>query len=289
MLPDNRAAGPASASTVDAADAEFAEWMRENLHHAADQFGLSVTGPAVSGWRLRTIGAPTTGADGPRWLRVASEFPQWAGGPAWTGNADANLLTGLAKPQVLDLIEWDDHGWRRQRAEVMTLLPGRSVSPTAGMAEGPVLAEGWWTRLRRDLDVLRATPTSRRHTDQDAISARTRAVLGAEIRIDAWETVHGDLHWNNLLAPELGILDWELWGIGPAGTDAASLLLFSLTAPAVAARVHATFADLLDTEHGRRAQLAVAARLLTPIASGDFPGLAEPLHRHIRGLGATAG
>jgi hypothetical protein len=39
-----------------AADAEFCDWMRENLAHAAGCFGLRLTGPAVFGWRLRAFG-----------------------------------------------------------------------------------------------------------------------------------------------------------------------------------------------------------------------------------------
>ena len=68
---------------------------------------------------------------------MASEFPQWTGAAAWTGNADADVPSGLAKPRVLDVIEWDDHGWRRQRAEVTTLLPGRPVSPTSPLHPAP--------------------------------------------------------------------------------------------------------------------------------------------------------
>jgi hypothetical protein len=45
------------------------------------------------------------------------------------------------------------------------------------------------------------------------------------------------------------------------------------------------FADQLDTDAGRTAQLTVAARLLTRIAGGDFPKRADPIRAHVRGLG----
>jgi len=115
------------------------------------------------------------------------------------------------------------------------------------------------------------------YTDQARISERTRDAFGAELHVGQWETVHGDLHWENLLAPQLGLLDWELGGRGPAGTDAATLLLHSLLVPTVAKRVHATFGDLLDTDAGQTAQLAVAARLLSRIAGGDYAELTELL------------
>ncbi|MGQ0778813.1 MAG: hypothetical protein ACT4NY_31120 [Pseudonocardiales bacterium] len=112
------------------ADARFRNWMRLNLARAAGQFGLSVTGVPVFGWRLRSIGAIAHGPNGACWLRVVSEQPQWATGDFWTGNQDANALTGLPKPVVLASTEWDEAGWRFQRAEVMTLLPGEPCSPS---------------------------------------------------------------------------------------------------------------------------------------------------------------
>ena len=200
------------------------------------------------------------------------------------GNADANTLTQLAKPHVLDAMEWDEQGWRRQRAEVMTLLPGEPCSPTDVLREDIDLSDGWWTELRRSMDLLRNTPTGRINTDQEQVTRRSEAVFGQDLPIHHWETVHGDLHWNNLLRPEFGVLDWELWGRGPAGTDPATLLCYSLLVPNVAARVHHTFADILDTPAGIRAQLAAIARLLKRIDDGDHPDLAEPLRQRARML-----
>lgn len=230
---------------------------------------------------------PASGAEGPRWLRVVSEFPRWARGDTWTGNTDANILTGIPKPRVLGVLEWDEQNWRRQRAEMMTLLPGQSISTTNQLHAPVDLPEDWWVQLRRSIDVLRVTPTDRTYTSQTRVTERAVAAFGIDLPIQRWETVHGDLHWENLLAPRFGLLDWEMWGRGPAGTDAATLLLCSLLVPEVATRVHHTFADVLDTPHGRQAQLAVAARLRSRIAGGDFPELAEPLHRHVGDLGVT--
>ena len=112
------------------ADARFTEWMRLNFHRAAEHFGLSLIGEPGFGWRLRTIGAAATGPDGPRWLRVVTEFQEWATGDTWTGNLDANTIAGISKPRVLDMQEWDKKNWRHQRAEVHTLLPGTRISPT---------------------------------------------------------------------------------------------------------------------------------------------------------------
>lgn len=97
-------------------------------------------------------------------------------------------------------------------------------------------------------------------------------------------TAHADLYWNNLLGPDLAILDWEGWGRAPAGLDAATLYCHSLAHPATAQQVHEVFADQLDTPDGVLAQLYVIARLLLRIERGDDPAVAPLLHRRAREL-----
>lgn len=261
------------------ADAVFRNFMRHNLGHAAVHFGLHVTSPPVFGWRLRSIGARARSLDGERWLRVVSQEPRWARGEAWTGAADANRLSGIPKPRVLDVHEWSERAWRNQRAEVSTLMPGELCSPTDVLHTRPDLPAQWWLELRRSTDALAAQHATRTHADQDKVTRRISERFGAEIdtTVAGWETVHGDLHWANLLCPDLGVLDWELWGRAPVGTDAATLLCYSLLVPAVAEQIRQTFADKLDGPSGRVAQLYVIARLLRRIDGGDYPELRQPL------------
>lgn len=270
------------------ADEEFRQWMRSNLSLAAERLGVRVSGEPTFGWCLRSISAPVNASDGPRWLRVVSELPEWAHGDAWSGNADANSVTGVAKPFVLDVTEWAEGEWRHQRAEVMTRMEGRPCSTSDVACDSIQLPSTWWSELRRTMDAVRAAPTARVNIDQDRVTDRLRAAFGNDthVSVTRWETVHGDLHWNNLLQPTFGLLDWELWGRGPAGTDPATLLLYSLRVPELAARVHRTFADQLDTGAGRQAQLVAAARLHSRIERGDYPELAEPLAAHVERLGA---
>lgn len=269
------------------ADATFRNWMRLNLARAADTFGLSVTGAPVFGWRLRSIGAVARGPDGACWLRVVSEQPQWATGEFWTGNQDANILTGLPKPVVLASTEWDEVGWRSQRAEVMTLLPGEPCSPSDVLRTDVELSDRWCSELRRSLRRLAGAPTTRITVTQSKVNGLLRAAFGQRrnLQINHWETVHGDLHWSNLLQPQLGILDWEMWGRGPAGTDAATLYCYSPLDPGISHKVHSEFADVLDSPDGAIAQLWVTARLLKRIKnSGDSPDLETPLRNHIETL-----
>jgi hypothetical protein len=261
------------------ADVWFQRWMRNNLDRAAHHFDLAVTGEPVFGWRLRSISAPATGASGERWLRVVSQEPEWATGEHWTGTVDADAIADIRKPRVLDVYEWTDG--RCQRAEVMTYLPGKPCSPTDALRGQPDLSARWWADLDGAIATLASTPTHRVNADQDKVTRRIRERFGdVDTTVTRWATVHGDLHWSNLLRPRFGLLDWELWGTGPVGTDEATLYCYSLLVPTVAERVHHLFAGTLDTPAGRLAQLYVLARLLGRIDGGDYPDLAEPLHHH---------
>lgn len=194
------------------ADAIWRSWMTDVLSAAAERFGLVITGPPAWGWHDRSAGVPTERSDGPRWLRVVTEVLQWAHGDWWTGNIDANVVNGVAKPTVLDATEWEE-GPRRIRAEVMTLVPGRPCSPTDMLATEPELSGQWWLDLRRSLETVSVTQTSRESVDADRLVDRIRR-FGTEPDLSTvqWETVHGDLHWANLMQPQFAILDWEWWG-----------------------------------------------------------------------------
>ena len=265
---------------VESSDERFTAWMRGNLDRAAEHFRVRVAGEPVFGWRLRTISAPATGPAGDRWLRVESARPEWAGGQNWRGNSDAaELPARIPRPTVLGVTEWDSDG-RRQRAELSTREPGLAPSSTDVLRAEIDISDGWWRDLRAALDQLRQVDTERVHVDQAGVSAQAEAAFSADLVVQRWETVHGDLHWTNLLAPRLVILDWESWGRGPVGTDAASLLCHSLLVPAVADRVRDTFADLLDTPDGRTAQRAVVAWMLARISHGDYPDMEQPLRDH---------
>ncbi|MFI1825328.1 aminoglycoside phosphotransferase [Streptomyces sp. NPDC020412] len=266
------------------ADRRFRMWMRLNLDHAAAHFGLTVTGEPVFGWRDRSISASADSPNGARWLRVVSEQMDWAHGHGWTGNDDANAVAGVPKPRVLGVHEWDEGDWRRQRAEMMTFTNGTPCSPTDTAPPGLDPPGAWWDGLGQALQVLSHTATDRVSTDQGKVDRRVRAAFGegVDVRIQRWETVHGDLHWANLFDP-LAIVDWELWGRGPAGTDVATLYCYSLTNPGLARKVRDHF-PVLDTPDGHRAQLYASARLLHRSELGDHPQLTQPLNDHAQRL-----
>ncbi|MEW1660655.1 aminoglycoside phosphotransferase [Streptomyces sp. NPDC093707] len=256
--------------------------LRAALEHAATHFGAAAIHEPVLGWKDRSIGARVRlSAPAERWLRVVWANPQWANGPWWLGNESATHLTGIPKPRMLASQEWDNQGLRL-RAELMTLVPGTPCSPTPELRTTPDLPEHWWESLRGSLDRLRDHSTDRRATDQQTVTRRLRVFFGDRIdpEVTHWTTAHGDLHWNNLHGPTFSLLDWEGWGLAPAGYDAAGLYCQSLLEPAVARRVHEVFADILDTPDGIRAQLFAITRLLSRADAGEFTDLVIPLHQH---------
>lgn len=261
-------------------DSDQRQFLRRVLDEAAGRLGVELRGQPVHGWRDRTIGSAAQGDGGPVWIRATAEHHTWAHGTMWTGNQDAATLTGVAKPTVLARTEWDESPVALY-AELMTPAPAPVCSPTPVLRRHLDLDEAWWTRLADSLARLAAHPTERIAYSQDNFERCLLARFGGRVEPIppvAWATAHTDLHWTNVTAPELVILDWEGWGRAPAGIDAASLYCHSLLQPEVAAKVREVFTDVLNTPAGRLAQLSAIDHLLTRAAEGENPDLILPLH-----------
>lgn len=268
---------------LSAADVAHRTWLGEQFRAAAAVVDATIDDELVYGWRDRSAGARVATTAGPRWLRLVVEQHSWAGGAFWTGNADANVITGAARPRVLRHWDWTAGDWA-VRAELMTLLPGNRCSPTPELRRPLTLGPAWWARLWSSLAAVAATPTSRVALGQDDLSRRLEMFFGdraGDPTVTTWTAAHGDLHWANLLAPDCALVDWEGWGVAPAGYDAACLYVHTLLAPATAAAVHAELAPLLDTRDGLLAQLYATTRVLMRVDQGDYPGMAVPLHRNV--------
>lgn len=270
------------------ADEQFAEFMRANLAHAAAALSAEVAGEPVFGWYLRSIGSQVEHADhGTCWLRVHSEPFPTASGDTWTGMADAEAIADVAKPELLATHEWDEESpGRRQRAELTNFVADQPVSGGMGedlRAAPPDLPGDWWFDLRRNLDRVAETVTARRRTTQEEITRRLRVFWGDRVsyEVENWVCAHGDLHWGNLTAPHLVLLDWEHWGLAPRGYDAATLLCHSLLDPPTARRVAEEFRHELDSPDGRISQFAVGARILLRAEHGEYDALVQPLHDHL--------
>ncbi|MGH3941944.1 MAG: aminoglycoside phosphotransferase [Pseudonocardiaceae bacterium] len=256
-------------------------WMRAVFAEAAIEASATVVGGAVFGWRDRSLGARVHAESAELWLRVVTEQEQWAGGEFWTGNTDANAIIGIPKPRVLRDWEWAE-GTTRLRAELMTLAEGQQCSPTPELRFPVELPDRWWRMLRESLRALAVVPTSRTYLTENEVARRLRVFFGdrADPTVSEWTAAHADLHWANLIVPDLAIVDWEGWGIAPAGFDAATLYLHSLLQPATAKQMRTEFDELLEHRDGLISQLYVTTRILLRIEHGDYPDLAIPLHHN---------
>ncbi|MGH3706621.1 MAG: hypothetical protein ACRDRQ_00635 [Pseudonocardiaceae bacterium] len=132
------------------------------------------------------------------------------------------------------------------------------------LTAAPRLPQAWWTELRATLATLAGFPTLRVAGRQELITRRISQVFSGAVdtTVTGWTTSHGDLHWGNITAPRLYLLDWADWGLAPRGNDQACLWATALAVPETAQRVHAEFRDELDCRSGKIAQLWVCANIL---------------------------
>jgi hypothetical protein len=267
----------------------YQEFLRHALDEAARRLGpgLDRLGEPLISISERSIGTRVRRDDRVLWLRVSPFDEGRMDHDAWTGNLAANAITGLPKPVVEARITWTEPAPVPVRigAELMSNIPDRPVAAGRELVEPFTVPDSWWSQLRVSLDRLALHPTERRFRWHS--SERYATLLGAFYgeRVDfgpvpRWCTEHLDLHWNNVTAPKLWIIDWELWGVAVAGYGAATLYCTSLGVPQMAKRVRETFADILDSPSGRYAQLIVIAELLSHTAVyGDRLGPVPEMHR----------
>ncbi|RNL81653.1 phosphotransferase [Halostreptopolyspora alba] len=243
--------------------------LTDRWHEAAARLGASAPADVQlrSGLGGRTLGGPVTAAgELPAWLRLMTASRP--GGKIWEGAALADAVLGDAVPRPMILGE---HTWREERAAfratLWTRLRGEILSPTPDLSAPADVDDRWWKDMRTCLDEVRGTavPSGREVMTQAYIGRIPRfipALEGADLTVPRWEAAHGDLHWANLTRNPLEIIDWEGWGSAPAGYDAAVLLAYALPAQATATKGREVFSDVLDTEHGRLAQLVICAEII---------------------------
>jgi hypothetical protein len=224
---------------------------------------LTNGGRAAWGWQGRTLGLPVT-SPAAAWLRVASD-PHHYDTFWWNGTSEATSLPdSLPRPLLRATHHWTDPNWR-YRADLFDRTPA-PVSTTLVLDHDPSLPASWWTQLRGALRTLTGVPTSRLAVRQARLDSAMPAILGPGVPTRSpgpWTTCHGDLHFGNVCGPNLIALDWEGWGLSPAGYDAARLYLTSLACPDTAAKVRRELAAHLDNPGGRFAELVVITELLS--------------------------
>ncbi|MFF8976638.1 phosphotransferase [Streptomyces cellulosae] len=192
----------------------------------------------------------------------------------------------MPRPHLRLVRQWVEGG-NAYKAELYDHAAGEPLSLTPALTAKPVLTAAWWRGLRTALACLSTLHTGRTAVRQaylDRAMPKHLAFLGGPLPTvpPAWSTAHGDLHWANLVGPELGILDWEGWGTAPAGYDAALLHVYSLGMPETAERVGQELSAFLDGEEGRFAELVVITELLQSAERGDNVELVPVLRRRAK-------
>lgn len=246
---------------------------------AAKEFGCqTVDGVRAEGWRGRTLGGKVTANGLARWLRVVVAPVDRVSEKLWTGNESAQVISGACRPELVGIRDWAEQGLRF-RAELSTFVEDAPVSVTPELERPVRLSESWWKGLETSLDAAAGTATDRVSVRQDLVNRRLEWISGGRVapEIAVWKASHGDLHWANLTAPACALLDWEGWGLAPAGWDVAVLRAYSLLQPAVAAEIANRFSGLLTGAGGRQVQLFAVAELLMAGSRGDHPELTPPL------------
>jgi hypothetical protein len=210
-----------------------------------------------------TVGYATTAGT---WVRLAWSNPHEIHGQSWTGIEIASAIRGVRKPELYRSYRWVDNErsvvWRADETE---LVLWRAIHSTGVIDTQPDLTKPWWSDLKASLGALATVSTERVAMPQHHLTRRIMQVFGDEgldTEVDEWTTAHADLHFGNLTAPECYLLDWEGWGRGPRGLDAATLWGHSLLVPSVAHRVQVEFADDLNARSGLLAQLLFCANVI---------------------------
>lgn len=203
------------------------------------------------------------------------------------GIVGASLLVpdGVPRPRLYQVHDWTDGEWAFE-AEVLDCMAQPVVSPhRADIDNDPRLPDEWWRDLGQALALLAEAEGAKVTVRDGWIERAFPQFLGipAPVRVER-VTGHGDLHWGNLTASPLCLLDWERWGLVPFGYDAGLLHANSLLIPDVGARLRMEFADVLDTPAGRIGELAALAEMLQAVARGWYPELAPRLRERAEEL-----
>lgn len=231
--------------------------------------------------KRRSIGLPS---DAHTWVRVEARPASKVSGQGWNGTETAAALRGVAMPAWYQGVSWAESEtgllWRADETSYVAAGP---VKPGGILTDAPSLDDAWWSTLARSLAALAGAVTTRvatLHTvpmSQARVSATIGRVFGDHLdtTVDRWAPAHADLNWANLTAPACVLLDWEDWGLAPAGLDAANLLVNSLAVPALAERVRDAFAAELDSRIGRIVTLFLCADIVSAPA-GYSGALLDP-------------
>lgn len=267
--------------------------MMAAFARAAAELGVSAdTVPAHRSWRGQRWGIPVTRGTTPGWLKLSEQTRALDIAGLWSGPTTAHdtLPPQVVRPALLDTVDWTlgDHYYR---AELWQRLSQRhTTSSTTFLRWAPELDEAWWAGLRASLEGLRTVTTTRRAIRQRYLDVALRRQLPFAVNtaVGQWSPAHADLHWSNVTTPAFALVDWERWGLAPAGWDIAMLHVFSLLVPSVAQEIRQRFAEVFADPATVLAELGVIAWLLDTDSDEDLGLLAATARLRAAELGGMA-
>jgi hypothetical protein len=252
------------------------EQQRAAVQDASGRLGATAEGEIHSGAKRTGIGSKLIQPDGsPAWLKITAK-----GGKTehWhrRGEQLAQAIDGVPKPAILRELEWNFEG-TDLHAFVYSFMPSPSVQPTPWVsAPMPELDDAWIAALAQSLRRVGEQPLTRWTVHPGPVARMVGQRFGrrAPYDVDEWHMAHGDLHWGNVTAPALSLIDWEFYGAAPRGFDAAMLLMFASNDLELYERFETAFADDLNTRSGLIARLYTIAARLRRIEEGK----SDPRH-----------
>jgi hypothetical protein len=252
------------------------EQQQAAIRDACERLHAAPEGGIHSGVKRTGISTKIVQPDGsPAWLKITA-----TGGKTehWhrRGEQLAQTIDGVPKPVILRELEWSHEG-AGLHAFVYSFIPSPSVQPTPWVsAPMPVLDDAWLAALAQSLRLIGEQPLVRWliHPGPVARVVGQRFGRRAPYDVDEWRMAHGDLHWGNVTAPALSLIDWEFYGAAPRGYDAAMLMMFASNDRELFERFEIAFADDLNTRSGLIARLHTIAGRLKRIEEGK----SDPRH-----------
>lgn len=266
----------------------------EALEVGADRLSLQLVRASGRkyGWARKSVGSVASDHNGQRvWLKVYGKPAESSETKLWDGELLAsNLFHRVHKPRVLSHHDWNQGGWV-WRCLAMTHVEERVLSEKPTLSADTSLPIGWASRVYASLEEISKNTTDRVGVRQDLVVRRIAEQFGptAPTLVQSWVVGHNDLHFANLTGETAWILDWESWGLVPAGFDAAWLYCNSLANRRASQAIYEVFEPLLVGSTGWLSLLFSAAELKRMYnLRGEYPeiqkGLDEVASRALRKL-----
>lgn len=235
------------------------------------------------GWNRKSAGSSAINVQGQQvWLKVFGKPASSIESKLWNGELLAStVFRKVHKPRILSDYDWNDCEWD-WRCLTMERIDEPVLSDKPTLAAKSTFSDKWVDSVYESLQLISSQFTERIGIRQDLVTRRIAERFGPEVpsTVGEWATAHNDLHFANLTVETAWILDWESWGLAPAGFDAAWLYCNCLANPRASKRIFERFEPLLSNSSGKLALMFSVAELQRMNKLyGEYPEIQSELDR----------